>query len=301
MTFCKIAFSFVLFGWAATAQETRGTFSGTVTDGTGATVQGAAITVTNVNTNTVFQVTTNSTGYYEVPLLQAGSYQMTAAASGFKKLVRSGLELGLGEQQKIDLVLEVGSLSESVTVTAESPIIDTSTTSSGKTLTTRELQDLPVLANNIIIQTRMVPGVQTSGTTQYLTEGQIGGSSTSYFAAGNIGGNEWTLDGAPQDGVSRDTSFTPHTDMLEEFKVESNSFDASFGHSTGLNINMSSKSGNNRLHGTSTWEYWSEQWAAAPYFIRERYLAKVAIQLTQVTTMGCGGFASRFDGATMAA
>ena len=276
MRFFKIAFSFLLLGWAATAQETRGTFSGTVTDPTGATVQGAAITVANVNTNAVFQVTTNSTGYYEVPLLQAGSYQMTVVAGGFKKLVRSGLELGLGEQQKIDLVLEVGNVSESVTVTAESPVIDTSTTSSGKTLTTRELQDLPVLANNIIIQARMVPGVQTSGTTQYLTEGQIGGSSTSYFAAGNIGGNEWTLDGAPQDGVSRDTSFTPHTDMLEEFKVESNSFDASFGHSTGLNINMSSKSGTNRLHGTSTWEYWSEQWAAAPYFIRKAYLAKLA-------------------------
>ena len=134
-----------------------------------------------------------------------------------------------------------------------------------------------MLANNIIIQARMVPGVQTSGTTQYLTQGQIGGSSTSYFAAGNIGGNEWTLDGAPQDGVSRDTSFTPHTDMLEEFKVESNSFDASFGHSTGLNINMSSKSGTNQLHGTSTWEYWSEQWAAAPFFIRERYLANLAL------------------------
>jgi hypothetical protein len=211
-----------------------------------------------------------------VPLLLPGNYELTVEANGFKKLVRSGLVLGLGEQEKIDLSLEVGSRADSVTVTAESPILDTSTTVSGKTLTTREVMDLPVLANDILVQARMVAGVQTSGTTQYLTEGQIGGSSTSYFAAGNIGGNEWTMDGQPENGESRDTAFTPHTDMVEEFKVETNSFDASFGHSTGLNINMSTKSGTNQLHGTSTYEYWSERWAAAPYFIRQNYITNIA-------------------------
>ena len=257
-------------------QETRGTFSGTVTDSSGAVIAGATLTVTNVGTRTVALATTNSTGYYEVPLLLPGNYEMTVESKGFKKLVRSGLVLGLGEQQKIDLTLEVGNATESVTVSAESPILDTSTTVSGKTLTTREVMDLPILANDILVQARMVAGVQTSGTTQYLSEGQIGGSSTSYFAAGNIGGNEWTMDGAPSNGESRDTAFTPHTDMVEEFKVETNSFDASFGHSTGLNINMSTKSGTNQVHGTSTYEYWSEQWAAAPYFIRQNYETSLA-------------------------
>ncbi len=256
-------------------QETRGTISGTVTDPTGAAIVGATVVVTNIDTNTVLQVVSNSDGYYEAPLLLPGNYQISVQSSGFKKYVRSGLILGLGELQEIKVKMDVGSASDSVTVSAESPVLDTSTTSSGKVLTTKEIMDLPVLANNIIIQTRMVPGVQTSGTTQYLTHGQIGGSSTSYFAAGNIGGNEWTLDGQPQLGASRNTTFTPHTDMIAEFKVESSSFDASFGHSTGLNINMLSKSGTNGLHGTVTWEYWNEQWAAAPFFIREQYLAKL--------------------------
>jgi hypothetical protein len=270
------ALLFLFLALPLAAQETRGTFAGTVTDSSGAAVAGASVTVTNVDTNTSVQALTNSSGYYEAPLLIPGNYRMTVESSGFKKLVQSGLTLGLGELQKINGTLEVGNANESVTVSAESMMLDTSTTSSGKTLTTRELMDLPVLANNIIIQARMVPGVQTSGTTQYLTHGQIGGSSTSYFAAGNIGGNEWTLDGQPQLGVNRDTSFTPHTDMVEEFKVENNSFDASFGHSTGLNINMSTKSGTNRLHGTTTWEYWNEEWAAAPYFIRQTYLTNLA-------------------------
>ena len=256
----KIAYVPLLFACLiapVSAQETRGTFAGTITDGTGAAVSLAQVTVTNVGTKTIAVATTNGTGYYEVPLLLPGNYELTVEANGFKKLVRSGLVLGLGEQEKIDLSLEVGSRADSVTVTAESPILDTSTTVSGKTLTTREVMDLPVLANDILVQARMVAGVQTSGTTQYLTEGQIGGSSTSYFAAGNIGGNEWTMDGQPENGESRDTAFTPHTDMVEEFKVETNSFDASFGHSTGLNINMSTKSGTNQIHGTSTYEYWS--------------------------------------------
>lgn len=258
------------------AQETRGTFAGTVADTSGATVSAAAVVVTNTDTNTVTQITTNSTGYYEAPLLAAGNYQIVVTASGFKKVVRSGLSLGLGQQQEINITLEIGNTSESVLVSGESPILDTSTTSSGKVLTTKELMDLPVLANNIIIQARMVQGVQTSGTTQYLTHGQIGGSSTSYFAAGNVGGNEWTLDGQPQLASGRNTSFTPHTDMIAEFKVETISFDSSFGHSTGLNINMSSKSGTNQLHGTSTWEFWDERFAAAPYFIRQQYYTKLA-------------------------
>ena len=180
------ALSIVCLTFVAVAQETRGSFSGIVTDSTGGLITGAMVAVTNLDTDTTVQTTTNSTGYYEFPLLSAGNYRLTVGAGGFKKLVRAGLTLGLGEQQKIDVMLEVGNASESVTVTGESPIIDTSTTSSGKTLTTRELQDLPVLANNIVIQARMVPGVQTSGTTQYLTEGQVGGSSTSYFAAGAV-------------------------------------------------------------------------------------------------------------------
>jgi Carboxypeptidase regulatory-like domain len=257
------------------AQETRGTISGILSDTSGSAIVGVTVTVKNLDTNTTVPTTSNSAGYYEAPLLLPGRYQITAQSSGFKQYVRSGLTLGLGEQQEINITMEVGSASESVTVSGESPILDTSTTSSGKVLTTQEIMDLPVLANNIIIQTRMVPGVQTSGTTQYLTQGQIGGSSTSYFAAGNVGGNEWTLDGQPELGVNRDTAFTPHTDMIAEFKVESSSFDASFGHSTGLNINMLSKSGTNALHGTVTWEYWNEEWAAAPYFIREQYLAKL--------------------------
>ncbi|MGI8992502.1 MAG: carboxypeptidase regulatory-like domain-containing protein [Bryobacteraceae bacterium] len=258
------------------AQETRGTFSGTVTDSTGAAVAGATVVVTNVDTNIAFQTTTNATGYYEAPLLQAGNYQIIVNANGFKKAVRSGLTLGLGQQEDVDLSLEIGNASESIVVSGESTVLDTSTTSSGKTLTTKELMDLPVLANNIIIQARMVPGVQTSGTTQYLTHGQIGGSSTSYFAAGNVGGNEWTMDGQPQPASGRNTSFTPHTDMVSEFKVETNSFDSSFGHSAGLNINMSSKSGTNELHGTTTWEFWDERFAAAPYFIRQKYFTNLA-------------------------
>jgi hypothetical protein len=268
----------VVFCFAAplAAQDTRGAISGSVTDQQGAIVSGAAITVTNTGTNISAQLTTNSTGFYEARLLQPGAYRVTASAQGFKKVVRSGLTIGLGQEVTIDLKLEVGALTESVTITGETPILETDSVSTGRALTTRELMDLPVMTNNILLQAMLAPGVQSPGTTQYLSQGQIGGSSGSYFSPGNVGGNEWTIDGQPNQGSGRNTAFTPNTDMVEEFKVETSNFDASFGHSTGLNLQVSTKSGTNRYHGTLTEQYLNAHWNAAPFFVKQNFYSKIA-------------------------
>ena len=258
------------------AQDTRGAISGNVSDAQGAVVSGAAVTVTNTDTNISVQLTTNSIGFYEARLLQPGSYQVTASASGFKKVVRSGLTIGLGQEVTIDLKLEVGAVTESVTISGETPILETDSVSTGRALTTRELMDLPVMTNNIVLQAMLAPGVQSPGTTQYLSQGQIGGSSGSYFSPGNVGGNEWTVDGQPNQGSGRNTAFTPNTDMVEEFKVETSNFDASFGHSTGLNLQVSTKSGTNRMHGTLTEQYLNAHWNAAPFFVKQNYYSKIA-------------------------
>ena len=109
--------------------------------------------------------------------------------------------------------------------------------------------DLPVLGNNITMLTRFAPGVQVPGTTQFLVQGQVGGGSQ-YNAPGGVGGNEWSIDGASTNGTDRRVSIMPSPDTIDEFKIETSNFDASFGHSTGLNISMSTKSGSNVLHGT---------------------------------------------------
>jgi len=192
------------------------------------------VMVTNTGTNVSTPLTTNESGYYEAPLLLAGDYQVTAEAKGFKKTVRSKLTLTMRAQLRIDLALEIGAVNESITVSSESPILDTSTTSTGKALTTREIMDLPVMTNDIVLLARVAPGVVNQGTTQYVSQGMVGGSS-GFFSPLQLGQNEWSIDGSPNLG-SGGIAFTPFTDQISEFKIETTNFDASFGHGIGLNV-----------------------------------------------------------------
>src|SRR6266478_7538380 len=115
-----------------------------VTDSQAASVPAATVVVTNTETNISSRLVTNNGGYYEAQLLLPGRYQVTVESPGFKKFVRPGLTLAQGERMSIDAQLEIGAIGESVTVTAESPILDTSSVTSGRVMTTRELMDLPV-------------------------------------------------------------------------------------------------------------------------------------------------------------
>mgnify|MGYP005850771553 FL=1 len=257
------------------AQETRGSITGTVTDPQGAVIAGAAVVVTNTGTGTSARLTTNASGYYEAPLLLPGSYSISVEFAGFKRAVRDGVTLALSDQLQINFQLEVGGTTESVTVTAEAPMLDTSTVSTGRGITNREVMDLPVLGNNVMMLTRFAPGVQVPGTTQFLVQGQIGGGS-GYYSPGNIGGNEWSIDGASTNGTNRRVSIMHSPDIIDEFKIETSNFDASFGHATGLNISMSTKSGVNDFHGTGTYQYMNQRWNAASFFVKKSRYSQIA-------------------------
>ncbi|MCL6545288.1 MAG: carboxypeptidase-like regulatory domain-containing protein [Bryobacteraceae bacterium] len=273
-TLILLAIGLVLTG-VVWGQETRGSIVGTVTDPQNAVVPGATVIVTNVGTGTSVRLVTNQSGYYEAQLLLPGSYTVTVEAPGFKRSVRSGLTLALGEQLQINFQMEVGGVTESVTVTGEAPILDTSTVSTGRVISNKEVMDLPVIGNNIVMLTRFAPGVQVPGTTQFLVQGQVGGGS-GYYAPGNIGGNEWSIDGVSTNGTDRRVSIMPSPDLVDEFKIETVSFDASFGHATGLNIAMSTKSGANEFHGTGTYQYMNQRWNAASFFVKQNYYRKIA-------------------------
>ena len=259
---------------ALPAQDIRGMISGTVTDPQAAAIMGAAVEVTNTDTNVSAQLTTNASGYYEARLLMPGPYRVTVEAAGFKKLVRSNLILTMRDQLRIDVQLEVGAVSDSITITAESPILDTSTSTTGKALTTREIMDLPVMTNDIVLLARVAAGVVNQGTTQYLSQGMVGGSS-GFYSPLSLGQNEWTIDGSSNLG-SGSIAFTPFTDQISEFKIETTNFDASFGHAIGLNIAFSTKSGTNELHGSATEQYWNTHWNAAPFFVKQKYFQNIS-------------------------
>lgn len=258
------------------AQDTRGSIAGTVTDSQAASIAAAQVTVANNNAGTVTKLATNPSGYFEASLLLPGAYTVTIETAGFKKSVRSGINLGLGEQVRINFQMELGGVTDSVTVRADAPMLETSTVSTGRALSNREVMDLPVLGNNIVMLTRMAPGVQVPGTTQFLVQGQVGGGS-GYNSPGNVGGNEWSLDGASTNGTDRRVSYMPSPDVVDEFKIETSNFDASFGHSTGLSISMSTKPGGNDLHATATYQYFNQRWNAASFFVKQSRYQQIAI------------------------
>ncbi len=257
------------------AQDTRGNISGTITDSQSALIPGASVLISNTGTGTTTRLVSNASGYYEAPLLLPGSYAVSVESNGFKKAVRTGLTLALAERLQIDFQLEVGGTTESVTVTSEAPILDTSTVSTGRAMTHREVMDLPVLGNNISMLARLSPGVQVPGTTQFLVQGQVGGGSQ-YNMPGGVGGNEWSLDGASTNGTDRRVAIMPSADIVDEFRIETSNFDAAFGHSTGLNISMSTKAGANAVHGSATYQYFNQRWNAASFFVKQSRYQQVA-------------------------
>src|SRR5574340_198964 len=270
IAFCAVT----LFLSAVPAQETRGTILGIVRDPSEAVVPGAEITLTHTDTNTNLRATANAAGHYEAPLLMPGTYDVAAHAPGFKTYRRSGLVLTVGARLAIDIALEVGQAAETVTVTADTPVLETTTASVGQTFDNKSVSELPVLGNSVMLMAGLAEGMQRTGGYNYLGLHSTVGASD-YRTAGGVGGNEWAIDGTPNTGHSRRSAYLPYTDAVAEFRVEASSFDASVGHTTGAYVSMQSTSGTNNYHGMVTENHWQQRWNATPSNDNAAYWGKI--------------------------
>lgn len=265
----------ILMPFCATTQETRSMIYGRVLDPSDAPVAGARVVVTHTDTNTAVTLKTNETGYYEANLLLPGTYTVSVEITGFKKAIQKGILLTVSTRQEIDIRLEIGAVTEAVAVTAQAPLLETNAVSSGRVIDNRSLAELPVLTSNPNLLAKFTPGVQFTGTNRYLAVSQTAGSS-SFNTTGNVGSNDYAIDGAPNVGHARQISYVPPTDALLEFKVETSSFDASIGTTTGASVAMMTKAGSNELHGTASWLHWQQRWTGTPFFTRQLWYRKIA-------------------------
>ncbi len=239
------------------AQEFRATVFGVISDPTGAAIPAATIAVRNQTTNQVFTAKSNERGQYSIPFLNPGNYFLEAEAAGFKKLIyEKPIELRISDRMALNLSLDVGQVTDSVTVTAEADQIETGTASMGQVLDTRKVQDLPLNGRQIYQFLQLAPGVMFT----VQTFGASGWGGTRPFGVGNnwvinggYGNNEFLLDGAPNSVRGR-FNISPTVDAVEEFKVMTNTYDAQYGRTSGGIVNMTLKSGTNQLHG-SLFEY----------------------------------------------
>jgi len=161
--------------WAQ--QETRSELFGRVLDPQSAAVAGATVIVRNAGTNVSSTLKTNDSGYYEANLLLPGEYVVEAEAAGFKHLIRSGIRLPVASRLQIDLLMEIGGVSETVSVTAEAPLLETNAVSSGRVIDNKTLMELPVMGNSAVTLIRLTPGIESGGVNNYLAlHSNIGGS-----------------------------------------------------------------------------------------------------------------------------
>jgi len=237
------------------AQDTRGSISGRITDSSGAAVSGAKITTRNTGTNATAETVSGDSGLFSVPYLLPGTYTVTVESSGFKRLVRDNIELRTQDRLSLDLALEVGAVQETVNVSSEAPLLEVSTASTGQVIDRRRIAELPLSEGNPLTLVQLAPGIVVTG--GYTSNSALSSSGPSNFETnGTPGGNEFTLDGSPNtadragNGSAR-VGLQPPTDAVEEFKVVTASFDAQQGRTAGGSVDVAVRSGTNEFHGTA--------------------------------------------------
>jgi outer membrane receptor protein involved in Fe transport len=246
-----IALLFCAVALPAWAQLDTGSIVGVVQDKSGALVSGADVKVTNTKTGRVNEVKTGSAGEYEVPGLPEGPYRVEASHSGFKTGVVTGIVLNATDTRSADIKLDVGSISEQVTVTAAAMAVNTQTSETGGSITSKQVTNLPLNGRDFTSLIALVPGSVTTGG---FGQNSLGGYETT-FAGANV-----LLDGADATRIDVNAVSTQlgrqesrisraSVDSIEEFKVLSGTYSAEYGRSTGDIVNVITKSGGNAFHG----------------------------------------------------
>ncbi|MDT4898265.1 MAG: hypothetical protein QOH25_3342 [Acidobacteriota bacterium] len=247
---CLAVICLLIFASSAIAQEFRGSITGRVMDAAGAVVPVAQVAVTNTATNTSTWATTDESGDYTVLFLTPARYDVSVEASGFKKLLRQGIEVRVGDKLTLDLTLEVGEVAETVNVLTETPLLEAATASSGQVIDRRRISELPLSDGNPFVLSRLAPGITYTGDLKFSRPFDNLGTS-SVVSNGAPGGNEFTLDGSPNtESRGPRVAFVPPADAVQEFKVVTVSFDAQQGHTAGANIDVTLRSGGNDFHGS---------------------------------------------------
>src|SRR3954447_8515700 len=268
-----VALALVGVASLASAQDFRGGVTGRITDASGGRMPGVTVTATNVGTNVASTTTTNGEGDYAILFLNPGTYAVAAELQGFKRVVRQNVEVRVGEKLGLDLTLQVGGMAETVSVTAESPVLTTTSGSTGQTVGEQMIAMIPLSDGNPFALARLAPGITYNGDLKFSRPFDNGGTS-GIVTGGAQGGNEFSLDGSPNMANGRRVAFVPPAGAVQEFKVETASFDAATGHTAGATVNVTLKSGTNTLSGSGYTYYRSDKLAEKDFFVKKANAAK---------------------------
>ncbi len=244
-------------------QEFRGLIIGQVTDHAGAAVSNATVTAIREGTQQIYAAQTSRGGDYSIPYVQPGVYTITVEAAGFKKSTRGGVTLDVSGKLNLNFTLEIGSVTETVTVQSETSLVNTADASGGTVINSELVQNLPLNGRQIYMLMHLTPGVRFTQTTfgPGGFSGTRGWDETNAYVINGVQGsyNQFTLNGAPitqQTSTNRGSwEIAPNVDAVQEFKIMTNTYDAQYGRAGGGTINTILKSGSDKFHGTA-FDFW---------------------------------------------
>jgi len=235
------------------AQTPNATITGTISDTAGARVPNVEVVARKVDTGLTFRARSSEDGTYTIPAIPIGPVEVTASAPGFKQFQQKNLVLEVNQRLRLDIVLELGTVTETVTVTAEVPRIDTEDSSLGTVVEQERIEQLPLNGRHVFSLVQLVAGVQpVDRDADGFAEITNQGFSQMRINGGPVYGNQIMLDGGVNTvPVHGEISVVPQADTVKEFKVETNGLKAEYGQSSGGVINVVTKSGSNRLSGSA--------------------------------------------------
>lgn len=270
--------SLILLAFSAqlTAQTTTGTFVGVVRDTTGAVIPGVEVETKEVQTGLVRVALTDDSGLYRVTNLPRGFYNVKAVLSGFKTVVHENIELTTNEVRRLDFTLQVGEISDQVTVAGTASLVSTEEGRLSRIVDNKKITDLPLIGRNFTQLAFLQPGVVSGGIGSNTGGFSVGGARSrgTSFTIDGADSNDPVVPGSPQVGVPLDS--------VEEFRLVRNTFSAEFGRLSGAQLNIVTKSGTNAIHGTAWWFHRNRALNANNFFSNRARAPKPPFILNQV-------------------
>jgi hypothetical protein len=250
-----LACLWLLMVWIAPAgaQQFTGGVRGAVRDANGV-VPGVAVTLTNEATNIARDVVTNDVGQYNFPAVPPGTYTVKVQISGFKTYESKGIVVGTQQFVTLDVTLEVGAIEENVTVTGQTPLIDTASASTGGVLDKATLDALPAPGRNAFLIGITVPTFTPTGDPQFNRQQDQSNASIVSLGGGGMRANNYIVDGVPITELRGRAVLNPTIEAVEEVKVQVHTYDSEMGRTGGGVFNVTAKSGTNNFHGSGFYQ-----------------------------------------------
>lgn len=262
----KLVISLLLLSTLGFGQSFQGSLRGRVLDPSGAPTTAAKVSITDEGTQSARTTITNEAGDYVFSAVVPAKYTLSAEAAGFKRLERKGVEVATQAVLAIDLTLEIGEFTQSVTVAEETPLLQTADASTGQVIDSQKITDLPLLGRNAFFTAKLGQAVVFAGNPKFARMQDQNGNSQVSIAGGPLKTNNYLVDGiSVADSLSR-AVVLPSPEAVQEMKLQASTFDAEVGRTGGGTFNTLLRSGTNSLHGSAVGYFRETDWLANNFF-----------------------------------